>query len=110
MSELNQEPQAQETPIRQNTKNEGQRLIFADGTTVENAACGYSDGCLWCWLPDYTMQTAAALFFNAEKTARIVYEYGAMYDEYEGFTNCTNLFIDGDSMVSACLRRGNVNV
>jgi hypothetical protein len=53
------------------------------------------------------MQTAAALFFNEEKTARIVYEYGAMYDEYEGFTNCTNLFIDGDSRVSACLKRGN---
>jgi hypothetical protein len=107
MSELNQEPQAQETQTRQNTKNEGQRLIFADGTTVENAACGYSDGCLWCWLPNYTMQAASLILFDPAKTARIVYEYGAMYDEYVGFTNCTNLFIDGDGKVSGCLKRGN---
>ena len=100
MSELNQEP-------RQNTKNEGQRLIFADGTTVEDAACGYSEGFLWCWLPHYTMPAAAAIFFEPAKTERIVFEYGAMSNEYEGFTTCTNLFIDESQQVSGCLKGGN---
>ena len=93
-----------------NTKDEGQRLIFADGSEIEGAACGYSDGCLWCWLPNYTMQAALLIFFDPEKTARIVYEYGAMHDVYNGFTECVSLFIDADSRVSGCLKRGSEDV
>ena len=88
----------------------GQRLIFLDGTTIENGSCGYADGCLWCWITGYTMQQAAAIFFDPAKTGKITYEYGEMSDEYEGFTNCTNLFIDNDGQVSACLKRSDVSV
>lgn len=88
----------------------GQRLIFDDGTTIENGSCGYSSGSLWCWVHGFTMPEAAQIFFDPSKTGKIVYEYGEMSDEYEGFVNCTNLFIDGDGQVSACLVRGDLNV
>ena len=84
----------------------GQRLIFKDGTTIENGSCGYSQGFLWCWIHGYTMQEAAAIFFDPNKTGKITYEYGEMSDDYVGFTNLTNLFIDVDGQVSACLTRG----
>lgn len=86
---------------------EGQRLILMDGTIIENGRCGYSDGHLWCWVIGYTMQQAAGIFFDPDKTGEIVYQYGEMSDRYEGFTVCTNLFIDNDGKVSVCLVRGN---
>ena len=86
---------------------EDQRLIMKDGTTIENGRCGYSEGHLWCWITGYTMQQAAAIFFDPDKTGKIVYEYGEMSDEYAGFTVCVNLFIDADGKVSVCLVRGN---
>ena len=87
-------------------ENHGQRLILADGTQIENGRCGYSDGHLWCWVNGFTMPQAAQLFFDPAKTDRIVYEYGEMSDTYEHFTNCTNLMIDSDGMISVCLTRG----
>lgn len=86
---------------------EGQRLILMDGTIIENGRCGYADGRLWCWVTGYTMQQAAGIFFDPDKTGEIVYQYGEMSDRYEGFTVCTNLFIDNDGQVSVCLVRGN---
>ena len=86
-------------------EKKGQRLILADGTTFENDSCGYSSGHLWCWLHGKTMQEAAALFLDASKTARIVYEYGEMSDVYDGFTVCTNIFIDYGE-ISVCLVKG----
>ena len=86
----------------------GQRLILNDGTVIEDGRCGYASGNLWCWVSGYTMPEAAGIFFDAGKTAKIVYEYGEMSNEYDGFTNCTNLFIDDDGKVSACLKRGGV--
>lgn len=89
----------------------GQRLILMDGTRIEDGSCGYNAGRLWCWITGYTMQEAAAIFFDPSKTGRIVYEYGEMSDVYEGFTNCTNLFIDSDGQISVCLMKevtGNV--
>ena len=88
----------------------GQRLILLDETTIENGSCGYADGHLWCWIKGFTMQQAAAIFFDPQKTGKIVYEYGEMSDEYEGFTNCTNLFINSDGQISVCLVRGGQNV
>ena len=88
----------------------GQRLILNDGTVIEDGRCGYSTGSLWCWITGYTMSEAAGIFFDPEKTSIIVYEYGEMSDEYQGFTNCVNLFIDEDGQVSACLKRGGTNV
>lgn len=84
-------------------QKEGQRLILNDGTIIENGRCGYADGHLWCWVTGYTMQTASAVFFDPDKTSKIIYEYGEMSDEYDDFINCTNLFIDNDGQVSVCL-------
>lgn len=84
----------------------GRRLIFADGTTVENGRCGFSDGALVCWVTGYSMQNAATIFFNPEQTNRIEYEYGEMKDVHEGFTNCVTLMINSDGMISVCLTRG----
>ena len=85
----------------------GQRLILMDGTQIEDGGCGYSEGRLWCWITGYTMPEAAAVFFDPEKTGKIVFEYGEMSDKYDGFTNCVNLFINDDGIVSVCLIRGN---
>ena len=94
-------------PMEQKT---GQRLIFDDETVIEDGKCGYSEGCLWCWVTGFTMQQAAVIFFDPAKTQKIVYEYGEMSDEYDGYTNCTNLFIDYDGQISACLKRSGANV
>ena len=84
---------------------EGIRLILNDGTIIENGRAGYAEGCLWCYLIGYTMQQAAMLFLDDSKTARIVFQYGEMEDEYEGYTNCVNIHIDMDGKVSVCMTR-----
>lgn len=110
--EVQEQIQEQENPQEepQAEPKTGRRVIFKDGTTIENGSAGYSAGCLWLNLPGYTMAQAAALVFDPEKTDKIVYEYGQMSDEYEGFTNCTSLFVEVDSGVNACLQRGNPSV
>ena len=85
---------------------EGQRLIFKDGTTVENGTAGYAEGCLWLTLPGYPMQQAAALVFDATKTDKVTFQYGDMQDEYEGYTVCVNIHCDFDGLVSVCMKRG----
>ena len=91
-------------------QKKGRRLILADGTEIENGRCGYKDGHLWCRITGYSMQGASTIFFDPEKTNRIEYEYGEMKDTHEGFTNCVNLFVDEDGMVSVCMTRGGANV
>lgn len=88
----------------------GQRLILLDGTTIEDGSCGYAEGKLWCWVNGFTMPQAAAIFFDPQKTGNIVYEYGEMSDEFDGYTNCITLFINTDGQISACLIRGEQNV
>ena len=83
----------------------GQRLIMNDGTIIENGSAGYAEGCLWLKLPGYTMQQAAALAFDDEKTSRVVFQYGEMSDTYEGFTNCVNINQDYDGLVSVCMKK-----
>lgn len=84
---------------------EGLRLILNDGTIIENGRAGYAEGFLWCYMTGYTMQQAAMLFWDDSKTAKIVFQYGEMSDEYEGFTNCVNIHIDVDGKVSVCMTR-----
>jgi hypothetical protein len=91
-------------------QNEGIRLIFNDGTVIEDGSCGYSEGRLWCWVTGYTMPQAAQVFFDPAKTEQIMFQYGGMEQVYHGFTNCVNLFIDYDGKISACMKRGDVNV
>lgn len=88
----------------------GQRLILNDGTTIENGRAGYSQGFLWCHFKDFTMQQAAAIFLDEEKTSKIVFQYGEMQDEYNGFTSCIRLLIDVDGLVSVCMERGENDV
>ena len=87
---------------------EGRRLVLNDGTEIENGEAGYANQRLWCFLPGYTIQAAAAIFFDAGKTAKIVFQYGEMQDEYNGFTNCVNLMQE-ETRVCVCLTKGNVN-
>lgn len=84
----------------------GRRLILADGTTIENGEAGYAEGFLWCYFSGMTLTDAAAIFLDAEKTARIRFEYGEMADEYEGFTTVRVMRTDADGEVSICLEKG----
>ena len=85
---------------------EGQRLILNDGTTIEDGRAGYAQGFLWLHFTGYTLQQAAEMFFDTSKTSRIEFQYGDMEDVYEDFTNCINLYIDVDGVVSVCMTRG----
>lgn len=78
-----------------------------DGTIIENGEAGCANGCLWLKLPGYTMQSAAALAFDDDKTSRIVFQYGEMSDTYEDFTNCVNINQDYDGLVSVCMKKVN---
>ena len=82
---------------------EGRQIVLNDGTVIPNGEAGYSEGFLWCWFAGYTIQQAASLFFDANKTSRIVFQYGDMSDTYEGFTVCVNLGVNADGQVSVCL-------
>ena len=84
---------------------EGRRLILNDGTVIEGGEAGYAQGFLWCYMKGLTMMQAASLFFDTGKTARILFQYGDMEDEYNGFTNCTNINIDTDGRVSVCMTK-----
>ena len=83
----------------------GRRLILKDGTTIENGEAGYADGKLWVWLPDFTMQSAAAIAFDATKMDKIIFQYGEMSDEYDNFTNCISIMLS-DERVAVCMTRG----
>lgn len=84
----------------------GRRIILRDGTVIENGDVGYSQRMLWLWFTGYSMQEAALMVFDPSKTARIVYQYGEMQDEYEGYTNCITLQIDVDGRIAVCLTKG----
>ena len=70
----------------------GRRLVLNDGTQIENGEAGYADGFLWLFIPGYTIQQGI-VFFDPEKTSKIIYQYGEMEDTYTGFTNCRTLMI-----------------
>ena len=82
------------------------KIILNDGTEINSGLVGYSDGFLWCYLTGYTMQQAAVIFFDEEKTEKIVFVYGAESDKYEGFTVCRTISIDVDGKISVCLAKG----
>ena len=84
----------------------GQRLILNDETVIEDGRCGYADGILWCFFAGYTFPQVAELFLNPDKTRHIVFMYGEMQDEYNGFTNCVNIGVDSDGQFSVALKRG----
>ena len=85
---------------------EGRQIVLNDGTVIPDGEAGYSEGFLWCWFTGYTIQQAASMFFDANKTSRIVFQYGDLADTYEGFTACVNLGVNADGRVSVCLTEG----
>ena len=84
----------------------GRRLILKDGTTIEGGEAGQTPVNLWLWFSGYTLQEAAAMFFDTEKTEEITFQYGEMQSIYRGYTNCTQLDIGTDGTVSVCMKRG----
>ena len=82
------------------------RIVLMDGTILNDSSAGYADGHLWLTIVGKTLQEAALLFLDPSKTARIQFDYGEMRDVYEGFTVCTNLFIDSDGVISVCMVKG----
>ena len=81
---------------------DGQRITLNDGTIIDGGSAGCSEGFLWLYLPGYTIQQAAAIAFDTDKTAVIVFDYGEMSDTYEGYTNCTSISASG-GQASICL-------
>lgn len=81
---------------------EGRQLVLNDGTIIPNGEAGLSGGFLWLYLPGYTIQQAAAVAFDSNKIAVIVFDYGEMSDTYTGYTLCKSVFED-DGQASVCL-------
>lgn len=84
---------------------EGQRLILADGTTIEGATAGYSDGYLWLWFPGWTMAQTAAVVLNREAMKKIYFQYGEEEEVYSGFTVCVHMKQD-ETEAAACMVKG----
>ena len=83
---------------------DGIRLILNDDTVIEDGRAGYSSGFLWLWMPGLTMQTAVMIAFDAEKTQHIVFQYGDMQDEYEGFTRCIRIAQE-ETEIAVCMTK-----
>lgn len=81
------------------------QIRMADGTVYENADCGYADGFLWCYLPGADLAGVAGVFLNAAATRHIVFQYGGMSAEYDGFTSVRILRQDEDCC-RVCLEKG----
>ena len=82
------------------------KIILNDGTEIPGGSCGYSEGFLWCYFSGFSLQEAAEMFFNPDKTQVIRFEYGEMADVYEGFTNCVAFNLNADGKISVCLTKG----
>lgn len=85
----------------------GRRLVFHDGSQLENAEAGAVQDMLTLFLKDtLTMSQAAALAFNTEKLSVITFQYGEMDDVYEGYTQLKTLTNDPYDGVIMTLVRG----
>lgn len=82
------------------------RIILKDQTIIEGGQAGFSAGHLWLMFTGMSLRDAANLFFDPEKTCEIVWQHGDNMDEYRGYTECTNLFIDGDGEINVCMVQG----
>ena len=82
-----------------------ERLILNDETVIEDGSAGFAGGLLWLSVP-LTMQDAARVFFDPEKTAEIEYQYGEMNETFTGFTECITLQLTDRNTVNVCMRKG----
>ena len=81
---------------------DGRQLKLNDGTIIPDGEAGLSGGFLWSYLPGYTIQQAAAVAFDANKTSVIEFDYGDMEDTFTGYTACVNISAE-DGQASVCL-------
>ena len=86
--------------------NRKMRLILKDGTTINDGGAGHAGRTLWLYIPQMTMQDAAALAFDPGKTDTIVHEYGDKQDTYDGFTRCTQLLAGEDGTITIGMEKG----
>lgn len=64
------------------------KIVLADGTElITDEGAGEASNALWCWLHGITIQEAATLFTDTEKTKVIRFVYGEYMDEFRGFTD-----------------------
>ena len=84
---------------------EGRRLIFADGTTVENGEAGFADNTVVCFV-DMSMTEAFRLFGDTNRTSVITYQFGAMENRYEGYTQLAYI-MTSDRLTVGLRRPGN---
>lgn len=85
----------------------GRKLILNDGTILEGSEAGYADGFLWLYLVGLSIQQAAAIAFNPDKTRKIIFQYDTMQDTYDGFTDCVDIHMNYDgSQVAVCMKKG----
>ena len=75
-----------------------------DGTIV-NGNAGETDGFLWLWMDGITIQEAAAIAFDKNKTRRIIFKHGEAEDAYTGFTVCVNIKAN-DGEIAVCMTKG----
>ena len=83
------------------------RIRLADETEIPVRWCGESGGVLTASiLSELPFLGVAEVFADAEKTRRIVFEYGGMRDVFEGYTalNLINASAAGEYLIS--LRKG----
>ena len=85
---------------------EGRRLVLRNDIVIEGGEAGMSGGFLWCYIQGRTLEEMAQIFLNPSNTRNIVFEYGEMSTQYDGYTKCTNLMIDVDGLVSICMTKG----
>lgn len=82
----------------------GRRLILNDGTVWEGSECGWAQGFLWLFLHGIGIEEAEPVIRNPEATEKIVFEYGEMRDEYDGYTR-VKVIQEEDYGCSVCLTR-----
>ncbi len=86
------------------------RVVLADGTIVENCSIGATAFGIWVNVKNMNLMTAAQLFGDPEKTRLMRFEYGSMYDEFEGYTQLSVINCDRENEIRIRLTGGTVKV
>ena len=86
------------------------RVVLADDTIVENCGIGATAFGIWVNVKNMDLMTAARLFGDPEKTRLMRFEYGSMYDEFEGYTQLSVINCDRENEIRIRLTGGTVKV
>lgn len=80
-------------------------LIFADGTVIEDGFCMLDGVELICIVKGISMIQSAQIFLDPVKTERITYKTAYESRIYDGFSDCWNIFKDGNGKITAIMRK-----